>query len=614
MPCPTCRHDTPIPATGTGMADLQSAFHINYLLEIQDLLKEVKDPVVISAEAKDSKITPYCSEHKGKELELYCEKCEELICYKCVYKGGKHHNHDSEQIEVLVEKYKGEIMSSLKPMEEKLTIVNKALAQLDTRSGEISDQRADIEANIHNKIQRLYEFLDGRKTELVGQLHRITQRKLKDLAIQRDQIETTQVQMNSCLDFVREILNTGNHGEVVNMKTRIVKQMNELTSAFQPDTLKPNTEADITFSVSPDVTAVCQNYGKVYAAGDPDPSKCHATGKSLEEAVFGEKSFFHFNAVNFKDEPCNELLNSLQCELVSEVRGTTVRCSVERTEQNQYDITYQPTISGMHQLHIKVSGRHIRGSPFFIAVKFSFEKFNTPNRIIGGLNSPWGIAVSQSGEVVVSELPNSSVSVFGPDGSKLRSIGIRSSAYGEFSGPCGIALDGEGNILVADYNNHRIQKFTTDGQFLKATGQLQYLRDIAYNTTNNKLYVTGKNWVRILNSDLTSSIGIQQQFNDPWAIACDSSGNVYVVDRGKNCIQVFTAEGQFLRMFSRHSQDEGKLDSPLGIAIDAASDIVYVSEYDNNCVSVFTSEGHFVSSFGSYGGGSGNFHHPVGLV
>ena len=284
-----------------------------------------------------------------------------------------------------------------------------------------------------------------------------------------------------------------------------------------------------------------------------------------------------------------------------------MRCSVERTEQNQYDITYQPTISGMYQLRIKVSGQHIRGSPFFIAANFSFEKFNA--RIIGGLNLPWGIAVSQRGKVVVSELIKNCVSVFGPGGSKLRSIGTRGSAYGKFSGPHGIALDGEGNILVADYNNHRIQKFTTDGQFLTATRELQHPMDIAYNTTNNKLYVTGITWVRILNSDFTSSIrfGIKELI-DPWAIACDSSGNVYVVDRGKHCIQVFTAEGQFLRMFSRHSQDEGVVDHPMGIAIDAASDIVYVSEYDNNCISVFTSEGHFLTSF------SRNLNHPVGLA
>ena len=119
LTCPKCRQDTSIPADGVGC--LQSVFEVNHFLEIIDEYKKSKDEVIslegaegdVASSTPSKKLTPYCSEHEGRELELYCEKCEELICYKCVYKGGKHHNHDSEQIEVLVEKYKGEIMSSL---------------------------------------------------------------------------------------------------------------------------------------------------------------------------------------------------------------------------------------------------------------------------------------------------------------------------------------------------------------------------------------------------------------------------------------------------------------------------------------------------------------------
>ncbi len=61
-------------------------------------------------------------------------------------------------------------MPSLEPMEKKLKTIHIALAELDTRSGEISDQRVTIEAIIHDTIRRLHEILDIRKTELIGQL------------------------------------------------------------------------------------------------------------------------------------------------------------------------------------------------------------------------------------------------------------------------------------------------------------------------------------------------------------------------------------------------------------------------------------------------------------
>ena len=89
----------------------------------------------------------------------------------------------------------------------------------------------------------------------------MTRGKLKGLAVQKDQLETIQVQLSSCLELVWERVKTGHQGEVLKMKTNLVKQVKELTTAFQPDVLKPDTEADMIFSALPDATVMCQNYG-----------------------------------------------------------------------------------------------------------------------------------------------------------------------------------------------------------------------------------------------------------------------------------------------------------------------------------------------------------------
>ena len=79
-------------------------------------------------------------------------------------------------------------------------------------------------------------------------------------------------------------------------------------------------------------------------------------------------------------------------------------------------------------------------------------------------------------------------------------------------------------------------------------------------------------------------------------------------------VQVFTAEGTFVRMFGRRGKGRGELDTPFYVAVDT-SDMVYVSEYYyNNRVSVFTSEGQFVMSFGQKGAGQGEFQTPYGLA
>ena len=634
LTCPICRHDTPVPANG--VAGLQPAFQINHFLEImEEHKKAAADPPASAEKAeRDSasltsrdKVKVCCREHAGKEVELFCETCGEPVCVKCAIKGGKHHSHDCEELDKAFERYKVEVTASLEPMEKQVTTITKALAQLDARCVEISDQRAAVKADVHTTFGKLQHILDTRKTELIGQLHHITQRKLKGLAVQRDQLETTLAQLSSCLGFMRESLKTGSQEEVLLMKSSVVKQVKELTTTFPPDMLKPSTEADAIFSALADVATACRNYGQVSAPGLPDPSKCHATGKSLEAAVVGEMSTAVLQAVNFKGQPCEEPIQSSECELVSELSGTRTRGSVERKGQSQYEINYQPTIKGRHQLHVKVEGQHIRGSPFTISAKSPVEKLGTPILTLRGVRGPWGVAINQRGEVIVAEEGEHCVSVFSPSGEKLRTFGTCGSGQGQFRCPCGVAVDDEWNILVADSGNHRIQKFTPEGHFLTAVGakgkgplQFDYPTDIVLNAANKKVYVTDSNnhHVQVLNSDLTfsSSFGKRGsgkgQFAYPYGIACDSTGKVYVADRN-NRVQVFTAEGKFLKMFGRRGAGRGELSGPYGIAIDS-NDMVYVSEWGNHRVSVFTSEGVFVTSFGSFGEGPGQFEGPRGVA
>ena len=547
LTCPTCRQVTPIP--DRGVAGLQSAFHINRFLEIKESLEKPENPATTPEEATPTDVKPiekpwHCFLHEGKELELYCRTCGELICWKCIAKGSKHHDHDYEELDQAYMKYSQEITSLLKPMEKQVTIAKNVLTQFDARCGEISNQRAATAGNIHVTFRRLREVLNVRETELISQLDQLTQGKLKDLAVQRDQIETTLAQLNGCLHFMRESLRAGHERDVLMMKKSAIRQVKELATPFQPDILEPNTEADIVFTASADMPAVCRKYRKVFAAGLPDPSQCHIMGKVAEVAAVGEKCTAILQAVDFEGELRKESIKSLECNFVS-----------------------------------------------------------TPILIIGEVNFPWGVAVNQRGEVVVTEWGGHCVSVFSPSGEKLRSFGTCGFDPGQVVCPREVTVDGEGNILVVDGGDKgRIQRFTPEGSSVGSSGYLQfYPTGIAFNASSNKVYVadSGNHRVHVLNSDLTLSSTFGEkgsgegQFSFPCGIACDNTGKVYVADSGSHRIQVFTPGWGFLRMFGTHG-------SPVGVAV-GATDMVYVSEDHNLHVSVFTSEGRFVTSFGRVG-------------
>ncbi len=132
-------------------------------------------------------------------LKIYCDTCSTLICTDCTIRLHKDHNYDL--VPDVLTKHKEELVSSLKPVKEKLDSVQRALKDFDTRAKAIHDQRAAIEANIHKEIDEQHRLLDQRRAELVGELEMLTQQKLKDLAAQRDQVEITQVKLTSCLEY-----------------------------------------------------------------------------------------------------------------------------------------------------------------------------------------------------------------------------------------------------------------------------------------------------------------------------------------------------------------------------------------------------------------------------
>ena len=370
------------------------------------------------------------------------------------------------------------------------------------------------------------------------------------------------------------------------------------------------------FSALADLTTACENYGQILTV---DPSRFHITDKVSESAVVGVKSMAILHAVvNFGDEEYMELIKSvLECELISEITHTRASCSVERRERNQYEISYQPTIKGRHQLHIKVGGQHVRGSPSSVAVKSPVEKLGSPILIIDGVEGPKGVAVNQRGEVVVTERGEYCVTMFSPSDKKLRSFGTCGSGPGQLRNPRGVAVDCEGNILVADNFNNRIQKFTEEGQFIVAvvSNHGKSPTDIAFNYCNNKVYVVyrNSNQIQILNSDLTLSSTFGKsgngkgQLDGPWGIACDSTGNVYVTELHNRRIQVFTVEGKFIRMFGRHGH------IPFYVAVDSRG-MVYASEHKSHFVSAFTTEGQYAMSFGKRGVAPGAFEAPYGLA
>ena len=81
------------------------------------------------------------------------------------------------------------------------------------------------------------------------------------------------------------------------------------------------------------------------------------------------------------------------------------------------------------------------------------------------------------------------------------------------------------------------------------------------------------------------------QFKNPYDLAIDAAGNVYVGDTSNNRVQKFDATGAFVTKWGTKGSANGQFKKPHGIATDATGN-VYVADTPNNRVQKFRLDRH----------------------
>ncbi|HEX6503461.1 MAG TPA: SMP-30/gluconolactonase/LRE family protein [Terriglobales bacterium] len=240
---------------------------------------------------------------------------------------------------------------------------------------------------------------------------------------------------------------------------------------------------------------------------------------------------------------------------------------------------------------------------------------------------PYGVGVDSHQRVYIADEKVLAVFIYDPENGRVELI--KNGQHARFKLITGLALDDADNLFVADSmlrhvvvfdKQHRAQASISEGMASPA--------GLAVDNENRFLYIADSDLDQVLvyNADppyqLLRTIGkpgtkheatAPGDFSRPTNVAVDQEGNLYVTDTFNNRVEIFDADGTFIREFGKAGDGPGYFARPKGIAIDSDGH-VWVADAVQDRVQVFTPEGQLLIYLGGHGLLPGQFSTVAGLT
>ena len=177
-----------------------------------------------------------------------------------------------------------------------------------------------------------------------------------------------------------------------------------------------------------------------------------------------------------------------------------------------------------------------------------------------------GVAINSKGNIFVLARGPNPLMEFDPTGKFVRGFGD-----GFFDRPHGLRIDAQDNIWTTDVASHVAYKMSPQGRIQLVLGNKGAAGEF-------------------------HPYGHLRLLNEPNDIAVAPNGDIYVVQghgRAPSAVLKFDRDGNFIKAWGKKGKGPGEFDIAHSIAIDAKG-LVYVADRNNQRIQVFDADGTFV--------------------
>jgi len=302
----------------------------------------------------------YCKEHSMKEMNLFCEVCEKVMCDRCA--ASNHNLHHVIGIENAEAQLKEGLARLLELGRKKLTKYEGSIENSSKVISTTDSKARSMKADISRFFDTLQTVLDQRRQFLLNEVESKTQERIFLFRNRLQALDEASTDVKTTCEYGdMAITGTGNCQELNQLKNSLQKRLNK-----NEDTDLPKLDDSLNLSF-PDFESVCESVSKLgrFSISTTHASLCIASGEGLARISKNAQSAFTIVARDKLSQPKTEG-GDVFLVTISYPNNEETVAEVADLHNGRYNVTYSTKLEGLHKISVTLNGEHIQGSPFTV--------------------------------------------------------------------------------------------------------------------------------------------------------------------------------------------------------------------------------------------------------
>ncbi|CAH1262053.1 E3 ubiquitin-protein ligase TRIM9-like isoform X1 [Branchiostoma lanceolatum] len=177
-----------------------------------------------------------CIRHTDENISMFCIMCKIPVCYQCL-EDGKHQNHDVKALGAMCKMHKAELSHNISTLSDKAREGKNFLSNLREMLDQVQENSVDFEASLVAQCDAIIEAINRRKEELMEQIQREKEHKLRMMREQINDLTNKLRQTTGLLEYALEIMKEEDAAAFLQVANGLIKRVCSAEMQWQKEVL-----------------------------------------------------------------------------------------------------------------------------------------------------------------------------------------------------------------------------------------------------------------------------------------------------------------------------------------------------------------------------------------